>query len=818
MKFRLRFFTPLMVWSLASPLIATSPDAPSSEPQLEEIQRATKLNSILEKELLHLEEINSTLQYLGQALNKGSIKVSNIENTRDWIRQHQKLVSGLQTQCTTEPPTEVSLRHGLVTVKFLAIHITETINEKFKPETLIHFDIPPVTKEPSTTPSLDALNAFSQSNNQVITELRARAKDAGLTDLNRFARKLDDINNKYHITTIVENIPLVTALAGGALYFTPKDWLKDIPVIKTVKKWLGDHWTDNSPLSAKERLDDIKAKKDALNDNKVNVGEQVFKERMDRLNLDEVELNTQINRDKSRTGWYSKGVKLVENNRKLLKTILEVGVPLLLLKKESIPGYMATKQTLRNQWNKLKGYEVEQRDSTSHDHITLDDPRLVGLDGQIDELRNLVRYVTDPEMYDRTNTSLEKGILLVGPSRCGKTFLARALRDTINDALEAKGIGTKYGFKEVKWSEIVWDSEGLKSVIDEAKFNAPCVVFIDEIHNLPLQTKEGGNVLTQFLTGMSGINSENDARHQVILLGATNQPEKLDTALLQPGRFGTIIRFEKPNYHNRKKYFDIIFKYNVIDTSSLDIDALARQTQGCSYGDLETIVKNARFVARTLARSVSQEHLQNRIDQHVYRLKNALPLSIEERKLISAHLAGHALLHVLLDIPEKVELVTIRGRWNTIKEIRYWEKSQHLLYKQEQSKYGKLFTYNDAEVLNVETKTHKEMLCKVALAGSIAEEILLGSTGYSYHPQDKQKALKYAKEIAFDGMLEKDLPKSVQKELHQEAYKLVKRYEQEVRELLTQQKVLLEKIAQELETHTNLRASELQALVQEYRK
>lgn len=817
MKIQMGFLALTMVWSI-TPLMATSPEVPLPTAQSEEIQRATKLNSILEKELLHLEEINSTLQYLGQALNKGSIKVENIETTRDWIRLHQKLVSGLQTQCTTEPPTETSLRHGLVTIKFLAIHITETINEQFKPETLIPFDVPPVTKEPATAPSLDALTTFSQSNNQVITELRQRAKDAGLSPVNLLARKLDDINNSYHITTIAENIPFFTALAGGALYFTPKEWVDGIPVVKTLKGWIGNYWTDNAPLSSQERLNDIRGKRDALNKEQSKVGEQEFKNRMDRLYLDEVELNAQIERDKARTGFYSKAVKLLENNRKLLKTAVEVGLPLLLLKKESIPGYMATKQSLRSYWNRLKGYEIEYKSATHQDHITLDDPRLVGLDGQIDELRNLVRYVTDPEMYDRTNTSLEKGILLVGPSRCGKTLLARALRDTVNDALEAKGIGTKYGFKEVKWSEIVWDSDGLKSVIDEAKFNAPCVIFIDEIHNLPLQTKEGGNVLTQFLTGMSGINSENDARHQVILLAATNQPEKLDTALLQPGRFGTIIRFEKPNYQNRKKYFDIIFKYNVIDTTTIDIDALARQTQGCSYGDLETIVKNARFVARTFARSVSQEHLQNRIDQHVYRLKNALPLSIEEKKLISAHLAGHALLHVLLDTPEKIELVTIRGRWNTIRELRFWEKSQHLLYKAEQSKYGKIFTYNDAEVLNIETKAHKEIQCKLALAGSLAEEILLGSTGYSYHPQDKQKALKYAKEIAFNGMLEKDLPKTVQKELHQEAYKLVNRYEQEVRELLNNQKDLLEKIAEELEARTNLRACELQALVKEYRK
>lgn len=504
MKKSIIYFAFISFLGAASTIYSTSPQTPSN--QIENMDRAKRLNIILEKELIHLEELNSTLQYLGQAINKGSIKVENSEQTRNWIRDHQKIVSDLQTQCATQEPTEQTLGTTLLTIKELGIHVTETMNNQFRNTLLFEPSMPP--RSSLTTPSFQQLEKVAKDNEQIIFNLKEHTKIAGLSAWNLFARRLDDINNKYHVTTFVENIPLMAVLAGGALYFTPQKWADKVPFLGNAKKnWVGDFWADAKFETPNQRLDKVntditdfseketrkKANGEFFYDEKKR---EYFLKQIKQLDEKRIELELTIEKDGKGAGndegYFSKAYNFIKSNDGFINSLKILSPALLLFKKESIPGYMATKRSIRNLWNKFKGYDGETKSNTPQDHITLDDPRLIGLDGQIDELRNLVRYVTDPEMYDRTNTSLEKGVLLIGPSRCGKTLAARALRDTINDVLEKKGVSTKYGFKEVKWGEVTWSDEGLKNVIEEAKFNAPCVIFFDEIHTIPLQTDKWG--------------------------------------------------------------------------------------------------------------------------------------------------------------------------------------------------------------------------------------------------------------------------------------------------------------------------------------
>ena len=443
---------------------------------------------------------------------------------------------------------------------------------------------------------------------------------------------------------------------------------------------------------------------------------------------------------------------------------------------ESVPAIGKIRLALREQWEKLKGFTPTKPKDDFVEDVNLDDERLIGIDSQIEELRRLVQYITNPEIYDRSNCGLEKGILLTGPSGNGKTYIARALCGQLNKY--SKG-GARYRFKELKWGEVRWSSEGIKTVIEQAKKEAPCVLFIDEIHNLPLQTKEGGETLTEFLTGMSGVNSENDVKHQIILLAATNQPEKLDSALLRPGRFGTIINFEKPLYDQRKIYFEIMLKLNAIDNKHIDIDSLARQTQGWSYSELESIVKGARFIARTLAKGVAQEHFQQKINKHL-RLRDVVPPTETEKQYIAAHTAGHALMYVLLNSQEKLEFATIKGRWPKVKEIDMFNglkepNQQRQQYQSKKTKYGHVFTYSNTEIMKIDTKEEKEKQCKIKLAGSLAQKLLLGASSYSYRPKDKQKALNEIKSILLDGLLENNLSNAAQNELNQQASELLKK-------------------------------------------
>lgn len=741
---------------------------------------AHHLNTLLEKSLTQLDKISSIVQYLGQAINRGSIKVPDRKATIAWLQQSQNFIKAVQ-KAPVLPLTESQIYRIETAVKLLITQIIGTIRSEFTQ--LMPLDATSIPMVKRTLVPVKALEIFAEKNNHLLEELKEQANTAGLTTINLVARKLDDINNRYNITETLERLPLIGAIAATALYFTPKLWIRKIPG----SQLFGLNWLKN-------KIGTLTLDPDCPQENK-----------------------SQKAREEQRvpTGWYDRFLDFV-NHEDVQKSATIAGtiVGWTMLKQPLHPYTAQLRQYIRNQWDKLKGFTVPDNSTyTIIEDITLDDERLVGIDSQVEELRNLVRYITDPEIYDRSNSNLEKGILLTGPSRTGKTFAARALCGTINKALSEKGVSTKFGFREIKWGEVIWNAEGIKTIIEKAKKDAPCVLFIDEIHNLPLQTKEGGEVLTQFLTGMSGINSENDSRHQIILLAATNQPELLDQALLQPGRFGTIIRFEKPTYENRKKYFETIFKHNAIDTDDIDIASLVRQTEGCSYGDLETIVKKARFTARTFATSVTQEHLQEQINLHVHRLKKDVPLTSQEKTVISTYLAGPALLYTLLDPERKLELVTIKGRWRKIKEGRFWDAKQREYYKTKVTKYGVLITYNNAETLKLESAQDKEKRCKILLAGALSEALVLGTTGYSYRPKDKQKALSLAKEIVSKGLPTNDLPKTVQQKINQEAYELLERYEQETLKLLTDNKTNLVALSHKLQEKEILMAHEIAHLL-----
>ncbi len=623
---------------------------------------------------------------------------------------------------------------------------------------------------------------------QVIENLKTEVNNIGLTNINKIVRRLDLLNDKYKITDSVEYLPLISALTACGIYFTPEVYLKDIPVLKDIQKFLKTP-AYNSP-------DFINHKNNIENEEKDD------------------------NKYKSNLA----GVFNIFDSR--MFSVLTFTSAVYFSKSPLTPFANMLKAIISNRWNKLKGFKVEDlikgRGEIVKD-LTLDDEMLIGLDNQIQELHKLVNYMVNPEIYDQSRTGLDKGILLVGPSRSGKTLLARALCGTLNKAMKDKGYSTQFAFKEVKPADLYEYKGGFKKVIEQAKLDAPCVLFIDELHNLSLQTKKyGGNLLTDFLTEMSGIDSQADARHQFIILGATDRPHLLDNSLLQPGRFGNIIYFEKPNYKNRKKYFEINLKYSSIDTKNIDIDLLVRQTQNCSYGDLEYIVKNTLFTAHSRSQEVTQDMFQEQINKHVYKLKRDINLTEFEKKHIAVHQAGHALAHILINPNNRLELVTIAGSWYKIKEVglggHIKPKSKHI----KSTKYNGLFTYCPSESLDIEPLQEKIKLAKIKVAGRLAEKLLLGSYGANanrtskqniFHAKDRTKALNYLKLLLFDGLDESLIPQKAKKDLESKAYNMLLEIESQVYELLNNNRYALERIAKELEDKTTLTINDIKKII-----
>lgn len=714
-----------------------------------------------------LDELTGIIQYIVQVVQHDGIKVSSKKALRDWAYMLQQSIK--QIRHTAEPSNEGALLSMASSTRAIIYHINDALETNLTH--LTDFE-PPISISEDTGPVYRTRKSMSErmlnENDEQIAALRERAQVAGLTMVNLLTRKLDTLNSKYHITSILSKMPYLLAFGYVGMYLMPKTWIqKNIPCLKGLKRLVGepDYYDELKPRAASEGIDAIPAKPFVMS-------------------------------------------KFFKREFKGLSHLYMTGIAL-----SQVP-FNSISTSVRNYWNRLKGYE--HKDSGfRYSAITLDDSKLIGLDSQKKEMWKIVSYVTEPEIYDRTKSGLEKGVLLEGPSRTGKTLLAQALCGTINQVLRERGIMRKFAFREIKWADIKYNSEGIKAVIREAKENAPCILFIDELHNYSLQVNANqGETLNEFLTMAEALYS-NDIGDTVIILAATNRSYMLDDALLKPGRFGKVIHFELPSAETRTKFFIEMFKSNGIDIADISIENLSRQTEGASFGDLDHIFKNARFTASSQYRSVTQVDFQEHIYRQLYRLQDdrALTLTPPEKKVLAAHHAGHALMYLLFEdaLQERLELTTIRGRWSKIVETRFFDAKLNEVHNKKKVTYGHTLTSHKSEGISL--TSDPELSCKIRLAGAAAEKLLLGTTS-NYHQNYRRKAfLNYLNGALLKGLEKEDLAPEELKKEQSRAKADLERFEKETFELLGQHKEELSIIASELEKGGVLTCEALKELI-----
>ncbi len=301
-----------------------------------------------------------------------------------------------------------------------------------------------------------------------------------------------------------------------------------------------------------------------------------------------------------------------------------------------------------------------------------------------DALKEIVDFLHCPEKYREIGAKMPKGALLVGPPGTGKTLLAKAV------AGEAE-----VPFFSISGSEFVEMFVGMgaakvRDLFRQANEKAPCIVFIDEIDTIGKKRDGngmGGNdereqTLNQLLTEMDGF----DGSKGVVILAATNRPETLDLALLRPGRFDRRIPVELPDLSGREAILRVHAK-KVKLGDDIDFNAIARAAAGASGAELANMVNEAALRAVRNGRAyVSQEDLEESIEVVIagYQKKNAV-LSDKEKRIVSYHEVGHALVAALQTHSAPVTKITIIPR--TSGALGYTmqvdEKEQHLLSKEE---------------------------------------------------------------------------------------------------------------------------------------
>lgn len=440
--------------------------------------------------------------------------------------------------------------------------------------------------------------------------------------------------------------------------------------------------------------------------------------------------------------------------------------------------------------------------------ITFDD--LAGLEDQKKELEPIVHYLLNPELFEKTGTTIERGFLLYGPTRTGKTYLAEALAGEL-----VLKHGKDLAFLKVKGNELGGLLQGgIKDVLDLVKKFAPCIVFIDELDLLNLQRDANSKLLCEFLTCMK----TDDSQRQVIFLAATNRIDHIDHSLLQPGRFGKIISFENPSHLDRKDFFKKKLTSRMGSVpSTINLDILAVETETCTYGDLSSIVDHAITLHINNKEVLSHAHFEDAIDTFKYKIAGSIvTLPADEKRLIAVHLASHAVAYLTLPINEIIHKVTMLPIQKPIKEEKIWLSDQ--LGSKKITTFGNVFTLHKMNTAGFDLPEQRRNKVKALLAGHVGEKLIFGSCTYNYHPEDTDQARQLVEGMVLRGLKKESLPKEYAQEKLAEVMKIMDQCEQEVTKLLEPHKDLILTIAAILSENLTLSLNDLLTIVAEYQK
>jgi len=363
--------------------------------------------------------------------------------------------------------------------------------------------------------------------------------------------------------------------------------------------------------------------------------------------------------------------------------------------------------------------------------VTFDD--VAGVDESKQELQEVVEFLKYPEKFSTVGARIPRGVLLVGPPGTGKTLLARAV------AGEA-GVP----FFSISGSEFVEMFVGVgasrvRDLFDQAKRNAPCIVFIDEIDAVGRQRGAGlggshderEQTLNQILVEMDGF----DTGTNVIVLASTNRPDVLDPALLRPGRFDRQVVLDRPDIRGRKAILDVHVRGKPLD-KGVELMRIAKISPGFSGADLANVVNEAAILAaRRNKKAIGQPEFEEALEKVALGPERRSRVITEKEKMIVAyHEAGHALCFKLLKHTNPVHKITIVSRgmamgvtWSLPEEDRYFR-----------------------------TKREFEDDIAAALGGWVAEQIHLGGDMTTGASNDIEKASQMARQMVTKyGMSEK---------------------------------------------------------------
>lgn len=420
--------------------------------------------------------------------------------------------------------------------------------------------------------------------------------------------------------------------------------------------------------------------------------------------------------------------------------------------------------------------------------VTFD--KVAGLTEEKEEVKELIDFLKDPKKFQKLGARIPKGVLLVGPPGTGKTLLARAV------AGEAQ-----VPFYFISGSDFVELFVGVgasrvRDMFKQAKHNAPCLIFIDEIDAVGRQRGAGlggghderEQTLNQLLTEMDGF-GENEG---IIIMAATNRPDVLDPALLRPGRFDRQVQVGLPDAKAREEILQVHAKNKIFD-KTVSLKNIASRTVGFSGADLENLLNEAALLAvRFNKKAISMAEIDEAHDRVMMGpAKKSKKYTEREKRIVAYHEAGHAVLGIKLEHANEVQKITIIPRGNAggynmmlPREETYFSTKTELLESicgylggriAEEFVFGEITTgaHNDFEQA---TKIARSMVTEYGMSplGPIQLETQEGSV---FLGRDYNKSRNFSSQVAFE--IDQEMRKIIN-ECYDRATKIIK----ENRELL----------------------------------
>ncbi|WP_258922136.1 ATP-dependent zinc metalloprotease FtsH [Heyndrickxia coagulans] len=437
---------------------------------------------------------------------------------------------------------------------------------------------------------------------------------------------------------------------------------------------------------------------------------------------------------------------------------------------------------------------------------------VAGADEEKQELVEVVEFLKDPRKFSELGARIPKGVLLVGPPGTGKTLLARAV------AGEA-GVP----FFSISGSDFVEMFVGVgasrvRDLFENAKKNAPCIIFIDEIDAVGRQRGAGlggghderEQTLNQLLVEMDGFS----ANEGIIIIAATNRPDILDPALLRPGRFDRQITVDRPDVHGREAVLRVHARNKPLDPS-VDLKAIAQRTPGFSGADLENLLNEAALIAaRASKKKIDMQDIDEATDRVIAGpAKKSRVISEKERNIVAFHESGHTVIGLVLDEAEIVQKVTIvpRGQAGGYammvpKEDRYFMTKPELLDKitgllggrvSEEITFGEVSTgaSNDFERA---TGIARRMVTEFGMSDKLGPLQFGSSQGQVFLGRDINNDQNYSDKIAY--------------EIDTEIQNIIKTCYERARQILLEHRDKLELIAKTLLEVETLDAKQIKHL------